>query len=82
MLSTILWWRMVHNSIPSHTMYTSKPSSIATICGCMKVAISASPEAFLCQKSKKEQHQQVVYLLTYNFLNKTTCNNDKHDNLR
>ena len=48
----------------------------------MKVAISASPEAFLCQKSKKEQHQQVVHLLTYNFLNKTTCNNDKHDNLR
>ena len=56
MLSTILWCRMVHNIIPSHTMYTLlklKPSPIATICSCMKVAISASTEAFLCQKSKK-----------------------------
>ena len=71
-LSTILWCRMVHNIIPSHTMYTllkSKASSIATVCGYMKVAISASTEAFLCQKSKKEQHQQVVHLLTYSFPN-------------
>ena len=65
---------MVHNIIPWHTMYTllkSKPSAIATICSYMKVAISASTEAFLSQKSKKkkQQHQQVVHLLTYNFPN-------------
>ena len=31
--------------------------------GCTKVAISVSTEAFLCQKSKKQQHQQSVHLL-------------------
>ena len=64
-----------------YTLLKSKASSIATVCGYMKVAISASTEVFLCQKSKKEQHQQVVHLLTYSFPNQTTCGNDKQENL-
>ena len=42
-----------------HTMYNllkSKPSAIAAICSYMKVAISASTEAFLSQKSKKKKN--------------------------
>ena len=49
--------------------WNQRPLQFATVCGYMKVAISASTEAFLCQKSKKEQHQQVVHLLTYSFPN-------------
>ena len=39
-----------------YTLLKSKPSAIATICGYMEVAISASIEAFLSQKAKKKNN--------------------------
>ena len=39
-----------------YNLLKSKPSAIAAICSYMKVAISASTEAFLSQKSKKKKN--------------------------
>ena len=49
-------WCITSN--PSHTMYTllkSKPFPIATICGCMKVPISASTEALISLSKKQKR---------------------------
>ena len=49
-----------------YTLLKSKPSAIATICGYMKVAISALTEAFLSQKAKKKNNNNNInQLYTY-----------------
>ena len=56
-------WCITSFLLTQYTLLKSKPSPTEAICGYMKVAISASTEAFLCQK--KTRKNNINKLSTY-----------------